>query len=63
MKSLIRVVEIVNGFGFALLTGSVIYFIVGSVARLVHGNMLDWTFCGAAHGLLGVGGRLLRLDR
>jgi hypothetical protein len=55
MKALlIRLVEILNGLGFALIVGSVVYFIIGNVAALAHGTMLDWTFCGTAHRLLGV---------
>ena len=54
MKPLIRFVEIINTFGFALIVGSVVYFIIGNVVSVVHGDMLDWTFCGSAHHLLGV---------
>jgi len=53
-RATIRAVEIINGFGFSLIVGSVIYFIIGSVAGLVGGEMLDWTFCGSAHRLLDV---------
>ena len=53
-KSITSATEIVNTVGFALITGAIIYFIIGSVAGLVHGNMLDWTFCGSAHTLLHV---------
>jgi hypothetical protein len=53
-KSAIFVVEKLTSFGFFLIVAAVIYFILGSVARLVHGDMLDWTFCGSAHHVLGV---------
>ena len=43
-----------NGFGFMLIVGSVLYFIIGNVVTLVHGDMLDWTFCSSAHRLFGV---------
>jgi hypothetical protein len=49
-----RAVEMVNVAGFALIVGAVIYFIIGSVANLVGGHMLDWTFCGSAYRLAGV---------
>ena len=48
MKQLTRFVEILNTIGFALIVGSVIYFIIGNVVSVVHGDMLDWTFCGSA---------------
>jgi hypothetical protein len=55
MKQFItRTVEMFDTLGFALIVGSVVYFILGSVAGLVGGRMLDWTFCGSAHYLLGV---------
>jgi hypothetical protein len=53
-KAVIRAVEVINGFGFSLIVGSVIYFIIGSIAGLVGGEMLNWTFCGSAHRLLDV---------
>ena len=40
--------------GFALIVGSIVYFIIGNVASLVQSSMLDWTFCGTAHRLMGV---------
>jgi len=55
MKSfLLRIVEFLNTLGFALIIGSVVYFIIGNVVSVVHGNMLDWTFCGSAHRWFGV---------
>ena len=54
MKQLTRLFEILNTIGFALIVGSVIYFIIGNVVSVVHGDMLDWTFCGSANHLLGV---------
>ncbi len=48
-EAVIRAIELVNGFGFALIIGAVIYFILGSVTKLVGGHMLDWTFCGSLH--------------
>ncbi len=53
-QHLTRAVEAVNSLGFSLIIGAVIYFIIGSVAGLVHGTMLSWTFCGSAHYLFGV---------
>jgi hypothetical protein len=51
---LIRIVEFLDTIGFALIVGSVVYFIIGTVVGVVHGHMLDWTFCGSAHYLAGV---------
>jgi hypothetical protein len=53
-KYVIIAVERLTSLGFLLIIGAVIYFILGSVARLVNSDMLDWTFCGSAHRLLGV---------
>jgi hypothetical protein len=52
--ALLRITEILNGLGFSLIVGSIVYFIIGNVTSVVHGNMLDWTFCGSAHHLFGV---------
>ncbi|MGB9152952.1 MAG: hypothetical protein WCD70_07680 [Alphaproteobacteria bacterium] len=49
-----RITEVANSIGFSLIIGAVIYFIIGSVASLVGGKMLDWTFCSSAHHLFGV---------
>ena len=48
-KPLTRVVDAVNSLGFSFIIGAILYFIIGSVASLVGGKMLDWTFCGSAH--------------
>jgi ABC-type microcin C transport system permease subunit YejE len=53
-QHLARAIDLVNSFGFALIIGAVIYFIIGSVASLVGGAMLDWTFCGSVHRLAGI---------
>ena len=57
MKSLksflITVIDAIYSFGFGLVTSSVIYFIIGSVAEIVHGKMLEWTFCGSVSYLFG----------
>ena len=52
-QALNRAIEAVNSAGFALIIGSIIYFILGSVASLVGGKMLEWTFCGSVHHLGG----------
>jgi hypothetical protein len=51
---LVRLVEILDTIGFSLIVGSVVYFIIGSVTSVVHGQMLNWTFCGSAHYIAGV---------
>ena len=51
---LITVIDAIYSFGFGLVTASVIYFIIGSVAAIVHGKMLEWTFCGSVHEWFGV---------
>ena len=53
-QHLIRFVEAMSTLGFSLIVGSVIYFIIGSVVVVVHGHMLDWTFCGSMHYMFGV---------
>jgi hypothetical protein len=53
-RVLIRFSEALDTVGFALIVASVVYFIIGTVAGVVHGNMLDWTFCGSAHYLFDV---------
>lgn len=52
-QALNRAIEAVNSVGFSLIIGSIIYFIIGSVASLVGGKMLEWTFCGSVHRLGG----------
>ncbi|MDE1900061.1 MAG: hypothetical protein KGI37_00260 [Alphaproteobacteria bacterium] len=49
----VRFLEKVSGVGFFLVIASVIYFIIGSVVGLVHGDMLAWTFCGSVHHIFG----------
>jgi hypothetical protein len=54
MNRLGRLVDVIYSFGFSLIVGSIIYFIVGAVASLVHSHMLSWSFCSSAHYLFGV---------
>ena len=52
--SMLRVVGVVYTFSFALIMGSVFYFILGTVAKLVGGDILGWTFCGTTGQMLNV---------
>jgi hypothetical protein len=51
---LIRTIEILDTIGFCMIVGSIVYFIIGSVTSVVHGAMLDWTFCGSMHYIFNV---------
>lgn len=50
-QGLLRAIETVCTIGYFMIVGSVVYFIIGAVARQVHHNMLDWTMCGTLLGL------------
>jgi len=52
--AVIRAFEVIDTFGFALIVGAVIYFILGFICGLVGGHILDYTFCNTAHHLIGV---------
>jgi hypothetical protein len=49
-----RAFEIIDTAGFALIVFAVMYFIIGFICNLVGGHILDYTFCGSAHTLIGV---------
>ncbi|MDE2029562.1 MAG: hypothetical protein KGI97_03255 [Alphaproteobacteria bacterium] len=51
---LLTVVEKIYTVAYFLIIAGVVYFILGAVTSLVGGQMLHWTFCGAAHSVFGV---------